>query len=49
MGGEDYVEIPLDKEVYKLAEECARKLGLTVDEFVVEAIDEKYQELKREK
>ena len=41
MNREDYVEIPLDAETYKLAEESAKKLGLTVDEFVIEAIDEK--------
>ena len=27
----------------------APKKGLTVDEFVIKAIDEKYEELKREK
>ena len=49
MSREDYVEVPLDEEIYKLAEECAKKLGLTVDEFIIKAIDEKYEELKREK
>lgn len=49
MSGGDYIEIPLDEETYKLAEKCAKKLGLTVDEFVIKAIDEKYEKLKREK
>ena len=50
MSREEYIEIPLDEETYKLAEECAKKMSLTVDEFVIKAIDEKYEEeLKREK
>ena len=42
-------EVQLDEDTYKLAEECAKKLGLTVDEFVSKAIDEKHEKLKRAK
>jgi len=49
MSREDHIEVPLDEETYKLAEKCAKKLGLTVDEFVIQAIDEKHEELKRKK
>lgn len=40
MSSTDGGEIQLDEDTYKLAEKCAKKLGLTVDEFVSKAIDE---------
>jgi hypothetical protein len=49
MNSADYGEVQLDEEIYELAEECAKKLGLTVDEFVSKAIDEKHEKLKRAK
>jgi hypothetical protein len=49
MNSADYGEVQLDEKTYKLAEECAKKLGLTVDEFVSKAIDEKHEKLKRAK
>jgi hypothetical protein len=49
MNSTDGGEIQVDEETYKLAEKCAKKLGLTVDEFVSKAIDEKHQKLKRAK
>ena len=49
MNSTDGGEIQADEETYKLAEKCAKKLGLTVDEFVSKAIDEKHQKLKRAK
>jgi hypothetical protein len=49
MNSADYGEVQLDEKTYKLAEKCAKKLGLTVDQFVSKAIDEKYEKLKRAK
>ena len=49
MNSADDGEIQIDEETYKLAEKCAKKLGLTVDEFVSTAIDEKFEKLKRTK
>ncbi len=49
MNSADYGEVQLDEKTYKQAEKCAKKLGLTVDEFVSKAIDEKYEKLKRAK
>ena len=46
MNSADHGEIQLDEDTYKLAEVCAKKLGLTVDEFVSKAIDEKHEKLK---
>ena len=45
MSSTDGGEIQLDEDTYKLAEKCAKKLGLTVDEFVSKAIDEKHKKL----
>jgi hypothetical protein len=42
-------EIELDEETYKLAEKCAKKTGLTIDEFISSAIDEKCEKLRRAK
>ena len=49
MNSADYGEVQLDKDTYKIAEKCAKKLGLTVDEFVRKAIDEKHEKLKHAK
>jgi len=49
MNNADYGEVQLDEETYKIAEKCAKKLGLTVDEFVRKAIDEKHEKLKSAK
>jgi len=49
MNSADHGEVQLDEKTYKQAEKCAEKLGLTVDEFVSKAIDEKYEKLKRTK
>ena len=49
MNSTDGGEVQLDEDTYKLAQECAKKLGLTVDEFVSKAIDEKHEKLKRAK
>ena len=49
MNSIDNGEIQLDEDTYKLVEKCAKKLGLTIDEFVSKAIDEKHQKLKRTK
>lgn len=49
MNSTDGGEIQLDEETYKLAEKCAKEFGLTIDEFVSNAIDEKYEKLKRSK
>jgi len=38
MNSTDYEEVQLDEKTYKQAEKCAKKLGLTVDEFVNKAI-----------
>jgi len=40
MSKQETVEVPIDKETYVLAEKHARKLGRTIEEFVVEAIQE---------
>lgn len=49
MNSADDGEIQIDEDTYKLAEKCAEKLGLTVDEFVGKAIDEKFEKLERTK
>ena len=49
MNSADGGEVQLDEDIYKLAEKCAKKLGLTVDDFVSKAIDKKHQKLKRAK
>jgi len=49
MNSADGGEVQLDEDIYKLAEKCAKKLGLTVDEFVSKAIDEKHERQKRAK
>jgi hypothetical protein len=46
MNSADYAEVQLGEDTYKLAEKCAKKLGMTVDEFVSKAIDEKHENLK---
>jgi len=49
MNNGDYGEVQLDEDTYKMAAKCAKKLGLTVDEFVRKAIDEKQEKLKHAK
>jgi antitoxin component of RelBE/YafQ-DinJ toxin-antitoxin module len=49
MNSADYGEVQLDEKTYKQAEKCAKKLGLTVDQFVSKAVDEKYEKLKHAK
>ena len=49
MNSAGYGEVQLDEKTYRLAEKCAKKLGLTVDEFVSKAIDEKHEKMKRAK
>jgi hypothetical protein len=49
MNSADGDEVQIDKDTYNLAEECAKKLGLAIDEFVSRAIDEKHEKQKRAK